>query len=283
MKQKVIAAGLAAALSFPTPALAQGIYKWVDEKGQAHYGDSQYSAPPKVKEKKEVVAPEKYVRPPLEEEAPVNEAPANGSAQNGEGVANGENGQAEEKAPEKDKGVEMVGELEIENTMTGLALLRATLKNNFKYPVDGLRLDLILFHVEARRAADLAIEFDGGKKKPDRLEAGETAVVEYEINLHPEEIAGYNYRIVWAYNERVPAPGEDETPEEGIYHKVVPRPRKQAGAPGQAIAPGTAPAQPVKAEEEKVERKRGSRREIQAEKKKMEEAAKKAAESQPAQ
>lgn len=127
---------------------------------------------------------------------------------------------AAEKEPSAEKGVVLVGDFEIAPSYSGRAMIRATLKNELDTTVGGIRLDVILFHVKRKRAADLIIPFEAGKVKPDQLAPGETGTIEYETDFNPEDISGYRYRIVWAYNQLAPSPKEGEEPEEGVTHII---------------------------------------------------------------
>lgn len=114
------------------------------------------------------------------------------------------------------KGVVLVGDFEIAPSLSGRAMIKATLKNELDTTVGGVRLDVILFHVNRKRIADLIIPFQGGKVKPDYLAPGETGAIEYETDLAPEDISGYRYRVVWAYSELAPPPKEGQEPEQGV-------------------------------------------------------------------
>lgn len=110
--------------------------------------------------------------------------------------------EAAEPGEQAERGVIVVGgQIVIGTSGNGYATIKAVIKNSTKFPVDGLRLDVILFHVERKRAADLAIPFTGGNKAPSLLEPGETGEIVYETNLYPEQISGHRYRLVWSeYN-----------------------------------------------------------------------------------
>ncbi len=186
-------------------------YKWTDEEGAVHYTDKSYEAGKQSSGNSEVVVlgggkPKSAAPAPTVFEAPVDEEIAPAPA-------------AENESPGK-KGVVLVGDFEIALSLSGRAMIRATLKNEFDRAVGGIRLDVILFHVKRSRAADLIIPFEAGKVKPDRLDPGETGTIEYETDFMPEEIAGYRYRVVWAYNELAPAPPEGEEPAEGVTHVI---------------------------------------------------------------
>lgn len=216
------------------PAYAQ-VYKWTDETGAVHFGDSPYA----MKESKgqgSVIIPAKKAATELEP-APDMEEPT---------VQPTQDKAQEQPVDDKPKPVEVVGDLEVSTSPKGLVFVRANIKSNVKYPVDGIRLDVILYHVEGKRAADLAIPFSGGKPRPDRLNAGETGVIEDEVNLKPEEVAGYNYRLVWAFLERVAAPGEGKPLPEGVQYKLIPGAKRTQGQPG---AEGVAAEQPAQKKE----------------------------------
>lgn len=127
---------------------------------------------------------------------------------------------AEEVEAPAEKGVVLVGELEITESYSGRAMIKATLKNEFENIVGGIRLDVILFHAERKRIADLAIPFEAGKVKPDHLAPGESGAIEFETEFMPEDISGFRYRVVWAYGNVVAAPKEGEEPEEGVTHII---------------------------------------------------------------
>lgn len=224
-------AGLTLALS--GPAYAQ-VYKWTDETGEVHFGDSPYALKAAKGQGSVVIPAKKAVAEP--EQAAIEEPTVQATQETPQ----------EQPADDKPKPVEVVGDLEVSTSPRGLVSVRATIKSNVKYPVDGIRLDVILYHVEGKRAADLAIPFSGGKTRPDRLNAGETGVVEEEVNLRPEEVAGYNYRLVWAYLERVAAPGEGQPLPEDVHYKLIPGTKRTQGQPG---AEGAAAEQPSQKKE----------------------------------
>jgi hypothetical protein len=220
-------------LALYSPASAQ-VYKWTDDKGEVHFGDSPYAMKESGGQGSVAIPAKKAATEP--ESALVMEEPT---------VQPTPDTQQEQPADNKPKPVEVVGDLDISASPNGLALVRANIKSNVKYPVDGIRLDVVLYHVAGRRAADLAIPFSGGKTRPDRLNAGETGVIEEEVGLQPEEVAGYNYRLVWAFLERVTSPGEGKPLPEDVYHKVIP------GKPAQAQpgAEGSVAKQPAQKKE----------------------------------
>ncbi|VAX17144.1 hypothetical protein MNBD_NITROSPINAE01-722 [hydrothermal vent metagenome] len=177
-------------------------YKWVDEQGQPHYTDDPYEA---NKHGIDVILPGAISRK--------NKTTSAG---------------ATSKSSNKGEGhVVMVGDIRFTNSDSGWAVINATLKNDGSSPVEAVQLDVILFHVERRRAADLFIPFTGGKIKPDRLNPGETGTIEYETNVTPEEIAGHRYRITWDTYKNVVKPGkkpaEQRAPEPAVTKPAPPK------------------------------------------------------------
>lgn len=235
------------------PVQAQ-VYKWVDEQGNVHYTDNPDLAKRKSGGKSQLIqratgrslgstpSPTADAGAPASRDyapADVTEAPA-------------EAGAAQPDTPSApEKSVVLVGDFDIGLSMTGRAEIRATVRNDFDSPVDGLRLDVILFHVNRSRAADLQIPFTGGKKRPSMLMPGESGTFVYETELEPEEIAGYRYRIVWAYGEKVPAPAGGGAAE-GVKHFIV---NKKTGKVRQAgdEAPETPKGAPAAGEGEEPE------------------------------
>jgi hypothetical protein len=220
-------------LALYSPAYAQ-VYKWTDANGEVHFGDSPYAIKESGGQGTVAIPAAKAATEP--ESAPVIEEPT---------VQPTPDKEQEQPADDKPKPIEVVGDLEVSTSPKGLVLIRANLKSNVKYPVDGIRLDVVLYHVAGRRAADLAIPFTGGKTRPGRLNAGETGVIEEEVDLQPEEVAGYNYRLVWAFLERVTSPGAGKPLPEDVFHKVIPG-KPAEGAPG---AGGSTAKQPVQKKE----------------------------------
>ncbi len=156
-------------------------YKWVDEQGQPHYTDDPYEA---NKHGVDVI---------------LQGAPSKKDKGTGAGTTKQNKGEGH---------VVMVGDIRFTHSDSGWAIINATLKNEGSSPVEGVQLDVILFHVERRRAADLFIPFTGGKIKPDRLDPGETGTIEYETDITPEEIAGHRYRITWDTYKNIVKPGK---------------------------------------------------------------------------
>jgi hypothetical protein len=224
-------------LALYSPAYAQ-VFKWTDEQGKVYFGDSPYAMKESGGQGTVVFPPPKPPKEP--ESAPVMEDPA--VPPTPETTQEQPADDQPKPADNKPKPIEVVGDLDISASPNGLTLVRANIKSNVKYPVDGIRLDVILYHVEGKRASDLAIAFRGGNTRPDRLNAGETGFIEEEVNLKPEEVAGYNYRLVWAYFEKVPPLGEGKPLPEAVHHKVIPGKPAQA-PPGAEGAPSKQPAQ----------------------------------------
>jgi len=210
----------ASAMLFPCAASAQQIYKWVDEQGNVHYGNDPYKAPkgtPRVETKGRGFVSEHYM---VEEDQPAAEVKQNGDQEKpAQPATNG-------------KGVEVVGgAVEFLNTDAGLTLVKATLKNNFDYPVEGLRLDVVLWFQDTTRSEVVSIPYLGGKPQ-GKLDSKASGVLEYELNYNPADISGYEFQVVWAYFEKAPKPVEGESAE-GVFHKMIPGKAKEP-APGAA-------------------------------------------------
>lgn len=237
---------------FQTLSVQAQVYKWVDEQGNVHYTDNPDIAKRKSGGKSEVIqraSGRSLGSTPSTTAgtgAPASRDVAPASAP--EATSATEPAQPDTpSAPEKS--VVLVGGFDIGPSMTGRAEIRATVRNDFDSPVDGLRLDVILFHVNRSRAADLQIPFAGGKTRPSFLMPGETGTFVYETELEPEQIAGYRYRIVWAYGEKVPAPAGAA---EGVQHFIVNRKTGKVRLAGDE-APGTAKGAPAPGEGEQAE------------------------------
>lgn len=244
------------------------VYKWTDDTGAVHFGDSPYALKEAKGQGSVVIPARKQAKEP--EPAPAIEEPV---------VQATQETPQDQPADDKQKPVEVVGNLEISASPRGLSVIRANIKSNVKYPVDGIRLDVILYHVEGKRAADLAIPFSGGKQRPDRLSAGETGIIEEEVNLKPEEIAGHNYRLVWAYLEKVSSPGAGQPLPEGVHYKLIPGAKRTQGQPN---VEGTAADQTSQkketakaqtAQQEPVEQKKALQRIVREKKQEKEKSA----------
>ncbi|HEB71220.1 MAG TPA: DUF4124 domain-containing protein [Nitrospirae bacterium] len=221
-------------LSSPGFAYSQ-VYKRVDDQGNVRYTDQPCAlktAPAKAQKRvipdrdKEQISPAEYYgfeKGKEKEKKPVETklAPNKTSAGNND------------KSPGA-KAIVMVGDLKIQPSLSGRALIVATIKNQFNQPVAGIRLDVIVFKKDRTRGADLAIPFTGGKKRPDQLNPGETGTFEYEIDLDPKEIAGYKSRLVWAYGDVVAPPGKGQKPPEGAQELIRNRKTGEIRKPGEA-------------------------------------------------
>jgi len=228
---------LGAFIVFLAPGAAQNahaqMYKWVDKDGAVHYGDNPYSIDKDSQVETKKTAPsQKEKTPARESAAPATQAEAE-PADKAEEPGRDEPQGSGELSPGQ-KAIELVGEIEIMPGITGAAMIRARLKNVYNRPVDGIRLDVILFHVERRRAADLAIPLTSGKKAPSRLDPGEVGVIEYDTDLEVEQIAGYRYRIVWAYHEFLPKPPEGSV--EGVTHVIRSKSTGKVRMPGEGAS-----------------------------------------------
>lgn len=235
------------------PVQAQ-VYKWVDEQGNVHYTDNPDMAKRKSGGKSEVIqratGRSLGATPPATAGAGAPASRDYAPASAPEAPPGAEPAQPDTPSAHE-KSVVLVGGFEIGPSMTGRAEIRATVRNDFDSPVDGLRLDVILFHVNRSRAADLQIPFTGGKKRPSMLMPGESGSFVYETELEPEEIAGYRYRIVWAYGEKVPAPAGGGAAE-GVQHFIVNKKTGKVRLAGDE-APETAKGAPAAGEGEEPE------------------------------
>lgn len=202
------------------------VYKWVDGQGNVRYTDRPRAlrGAPAGNMKKKSPA-EYYGFEEEKEKKPVEIKPAPNKV--------GEENDARSPGA---RAIVMVGDLIIQPSLSGRALIVAKIKNQFNQPVAGIRLDVIVFKKDRTRGADLAIPFTGGKKRPDQLSPGETGTFEYEVDLDPKEIAGYKSRLVWAYGDIVAPPGKGgKTPEnvqELIRNKKTGEIRKAGEKPG---------------------------------------------------
>lgn len=211
---KIIRLLILGAAIFPmaTGAGAQ-VYKWVDKDGSVHYGNNPYTAR------------QPTAKPPVAKETPKSPPPAEKKVAEPAAEPDKTTG-ADETLPEnesgKKTGLHINGKFEITESPTGYAVITVPIKNGFKYPVDGIRLDVILFTKDKTRL-DFEIPFTGGQKKsnPAMLKSGETGVIQRETELKPEQLAGHRYRLVWAYKELVDAPKPGEKPAENVEEKVI--------------------------------------------------------------
>ncbi|VAX24074.1 hypothetical protein MNBD_NITROSPINAE04-1633 [hydrothermal vent metagenome] len=205
-------------LALPGLSYSQ-VYKWVDENGNVQYTDQPRAlktAPPPGKKRvipprdKEQISPAEYYgfeKGKEKEPAEVKSAPDKAREDN------------DARSPGA-KAIVMVGDLKIQPSLSGRALVVAKIKNQSSQPVAGIRLDVIVFKKDRTRGADLAIPFTGGKKRPDQLNPGETGAFEYEINLDPKEVAGYRSRLVWAYGDIAAPPGKGKKAPEGVQELI---------------------------------------------------------------
>ncbi|MBI5814293.1 MAG: DUF4124 domain-containing protein [Nitrospinae bacterium] len=237
----VIVALAAALASNSLPANAQSIYKWVDEQGVTHFGNDPYKAPKTATKEKAVYNGDV----PEAEEAPAAETKPQEPAANG----------AKDRAK---GGLEVVGNaIEILNSETGLAIVKASVKNNFDYPVEGVRLDVVIYQPDGAKLEPLSIPYEGGAPK-GKLKAAEIGAIEREINMRPEDVAGYEFQVVWAFFESTGKPAEGQSGD-NVFHKVVPKGKKGEPAPAaEAGKPGEQKT-PPKTEQAKEEKKEPSR------------------------
>lgn len=223
-------------LASPDFAYSQ-VYKRVDDQGNVRYTDQPRAlktAPAKVQKRtvpasnaKKISPAEYYGVEKGNEKEPVKVKSAPDKVREGNDA----------RSPGA-KAIVMVGDLKIQESLSGRALIVATIKNQSSQPVAGIRLDVIVFKKDRTRGADLAIPFKGGKKRPDQLNPGETGTFEYEIDLDPKEVAGYRSRLVWAYGDIVAPPGKGQKPPEGAQELIRNRKTGKIRQPGEAAEPG---------------------------------------------
>ena len=133
-------------------------------------------------------------------------------------------------------GVE-VANFELSPSVGGAAVIAATIKNNMPYPAAGLRMDVILYTNDRKKLPDIEIPYKAGKLRADWLGPGETAELEYMTNINQNEIAGYNYQVVFASIAPTQENAGDKitevlvnpkTGESRVAPKIKPEPQKEA-------------------------------------------------------
>lgn len=231
IKPILFTAFAATALFLTSPGFAYSqVYKWVDDQGNVQYSDQPRDLktdPAEMGERiipareTEKISPAEYYG--FEEEKEPEEVK----------LAQNQAEAADDNTSPGAKAIVMVGELTMQPSMSGRAMITATIKNQFNQPVAGIRLDVILFKKDRTRMADLAIPFEGGGKRLDQLDPGETGYFEYETDLELEEIAGYKSRLVWAYSEIVAPPGEGEETPEGVQELIRSKKTGKIRKPGE--------------------------------------------------
>ncbi|VAX25887.1 hypothetical protein MNBD_NITROSPINAE02-428 [hydrothermal vent metagenome] len=191
--RKTVAIFLAFFMFALTSLAGAQIYKTIDEEGSVSYTDN----PCLAKEKNKTALPTPGRGKSLEDQTFTESEQEETVADTVED--DGQSPVREAEPEERGTGEVIVvgGKISIKTSENGYGEIRATIKNVSKIPVDGLRLDVILFLTERRRGGDLAIPFTGGKKAPSALEPDETGEIVYETSLDPEEITGSRFRLVW--------------------------------------------------------------------------------------
>lgn len=165
-------------LVYPSVSSAQA-YKWIDDSGNSHYTDNPYNAPQGTMLEKIGGADDSVF------------FTASKTKKNTTRMKTSD----DEKSNPQGKGLTLVGTLEINHSESGKAVLQAVLLNESDKPASGIRLDVILFHVDRKRL-DFFIPLTGGKKN-GWLEPGEKGTIRHETKLSPDDMAGFRYRIVW--------------------------------------------------------------------------------------
>lgn len=183
------------------------VYKWVDENGHTHYGNDPTKTPQGSKREKvssKGMADESYKveEPPAPAQT---EAPKTGAG--------------------KSMGVEVVGDnIEILDSPTGLARVKASLKNNFSYPVEGVRLEVIFILRNSKKTEPVVFPYSGAKPG-GKLASGEIGVIDQETSYTSDGIRGYQYQVVWNFYK---GPGQEGQPQSDTAPE---------GATGEAAAP----------------------------------------------
>ncbi len=219
---------LALAFFLSTYSMAEAeVYKWVDENGSVHFSDQPH---------------DKIVKDDGDDEQAVEEEEKGKSKKPATKTDKKKKKKKKKKRKKKSKGVYISKGIKFGVSDGGLAVLTAKVKNKFPYPVDGVNLDVILYSSD-REKIDINIPLTTGTKRPDWLEPGESAMIEYETELTPEQVAGHKYRLNWN-SYQIVEPGDDADPGDNLPEGVI---HKQ-----------TIPGKPKPAEPEPVKEKQGS-------------------------
>ncbi|MDH5509517.1 MAG: DUF4124 domain-containing protein [Nitrospinota bacterium] len=180
-------------LALPIDTASGQIFKWKDKSGAVNFSDNadvtlKNNNVERIEVKQQVIRysdseentvadPSAGTAPAIEEEAPSDEA---------------------KKQKEITKNGVEVANFELSPSVGGTAVIVATIKNNMPYPAAGLRMDVILYTNDRKRIPDIEIPYREGKIRADWLGPGETAELEYVTNINQNDVAGYNYQVVFA-------------------------------------------------------------------------------------
>jgi len=174
------------------PAGAQ-IFKWKDKSGAVNFSDNPDAT--LANKKVERIEVKQQVLTYSESEEEIAATPSDEAAPVAEAEALSDEAKKQEEVT-KD-GVE-VANFELSPSVGGTAVIVATIKNNMPYPAAGLRMDVILYTNDRKRIPDIEIPYKEGRIRADWLGPGETAELEYITSINQNDIAGYNYQVVFA-------------------------------------------------------------------------------------
>lgn len=180
----IIACAIIVSLSIPIVAAGAQVFKWEDKGGTVNYSDNPDTS--KKNPKVEVIRtrPQELLYTEFDP-TPAEPAPTPLSQE------------ATRQQEITKSGVEVVN-FEISPSVAGTAVVGATIKNNMPYPAAGLRMDIIFYTNDRKKLPDIEIPYKEGRIRPDWLGPGETATLEYLTDINQNDIAGYNYQVVFA-------------------------------------------------------------------------------------